>query len=98
MYQISRQGREAIVLTFRPAVFDFHILAVDEADLIQALTNAGTTDAASPGDLLSRNPITGVSRCCARHPAAAPPRVNMNSRRRMWIAMLPLPPEVVCTQ
>jgi hypothetical protein len=22
MYQISRQGREAIVLTFRPAVFD----------------------------------------------------------------------------
>jgi hypothetical protein len=41
MYQISRQGREAIVLTFRPAVFDFHILAVDEADLIQALTKCG---------------------------------------------------------
>jgi hypothetical protein len=42
------------------------------------------------------------SGCCARaasgHAAAAPHSVNMNSRRRMWIAMRPLPPEVVCMQ
>ena len=33
------------------------------------------------------SPITGIGRCCARaasgHPAAAPPRSVMNSRRRM---------------
>ena len=28
----------------------------------------------------------------------APPSVKMNSRRRIWIAMRPLPPEVVCMQ
>jgi hypothetical protein len=27
-----------------------------------------------------------------------PPSVNMNSRRRMWIAMRSLPLEVVCMQ
>src|SRR5262245_10449413 len=53
-------------------------------------------------DKLLRNPITGIAACCERaasgHAAAAPPSVNMNSRRRMWIAMRPLPLEVVCMQ
>jgi hypothetical protein len=54
------------------------------------------------GDVPFRDPITGIADCCARaasgHAAAAPPSVNMNSRRRMWIAMRPLRPEVVCMQ
>jgi hypothetical protein len=37
------------------------------------------------GDLVLRNPITGIAACCARaangHAAAAPPRTVMNSRR-----------------
>jgi hypothetical protein len=43
------------------------------------------------GDLVSRNPITGVAGCCARatsgHVAAAPPSVAKNFRRSMWLAM-----------
>ena len=37
------------------------------------------------GELLFRNPITGIAGCCARaasgHAATAPPRRVMNSRR-----------------
>ena len=47
----------------------------------------------SGGDLALRNPITGIAGFCARavsgHAVAAPPRLNMNSCRRMWIAMRP---------
>ena len=44
--------------------------------------------------------LIGHCRACAAsgHAAAAPPSVNMNSRRRMWIAIRALPPEVVCMQ
>src|SRR5205823_4762214 len=49
--------------------------------------NAATTCAYDWGDALLRNPITGIVDCCARavsgHPAAAPPKSVMNSRRRM---------------
>jgi len=41
--------------------------------------------ATASGDLLSRNPITGIAGCCARaasgHPATPPPTSVMNSRR-----------------
>ena len=43
--------------------------------------------------------VVGLLRARRQRPcAAAPPSVNMNSRRRMWLAMRPLPPEVVCMQ
>jgi len=42
---------------------------------------------ASSGDLLLRNPITGIAACCPRaasgHAAAAPPSSVMNARRLM---------------
>jgi hypothetical protein len=40
--------------------------------------------------------MVGTFGCCARaasgHATAAPPSVNMNSRRRMWMALRFLPP------
>src|SRR5262245_25343930 len=46
--------------------------------------NAATMGAYSLGELLLRNPITGIDDCCARATsghAAAPPTSVMNSRR-----------------
>src|SRR5262245_59397253 len=49
--------------------------------------NAATRCAKAFGEPLLRNPITGITGCCARaasgHAAAAPPRSRMNSRRLM---------------
>ena len=72
-------------------------------DFLQALAKRRTRARIRTVRGAAEYPITGIrSACCARaasgHAAAAPPSVNMNSRRRMWIAMRPLPPEVVCMQ
>src|SRR5262245_13928535 len=49
--------------------------------------NARNRSVNASGDLLSRNPITGIAGCCPRagsgHAAAAPPSRVMNSRRFM---------------
>ena len=83
-----------------PAVFDCDVLAFDVSGFAQALAECAPVR--TVGDALPRNPITGIAGCCARaasgHAAAAPPSVKTNSRRRMWIAMRPLAPEVVCMQ
>src|SRR5262245_54712872 len=67
---------------------------------LRPLRNAATYGALPSPDPSRINPTTGSAGCCARapsgHATAAPPTVNMNSRRRRWIAMRPLPPEVVC--
>jgi hypothetical protein len=51
--------------------------------------NAATLDAYPPGELLWRNPTTGIADCCARAASGqttALPSVTMISRRWMWIA------------
>ena len=65
--QIGRQRRQSIVLTFRPAIFDRDVLALDIAGLLQALAERG--HACAPivtGRSAWRNPITGIAGCCAR--------------------------------
>jgi hypothetical protein len=99
--QLSRQLAKVLVLSLRPSVFDHDIRALDVAEVTQTQSESlelscVTGRRRGPEEA---NPRTFPS-CCARaasgHAAAAPPSVNMNSRRRMWIAMRPLPPEVVC--
>jgi hypothetical protein len=36
-YQLGRQSRQSIVMTIGRAVFDRHVLGVDDADLAQTL-------------------------------------------------------------
>src|SRR5262249_51506939 len=63
--EVGRQGRQSIVLAPRPAEFDRHVPALDEARFAQA-RNAATMGAYPSGDPLLRNPITGIPVCCAR--------------------------------
>jgi hypothetical protein len=60
-------------------------MAIEDDDGAEEDSDAATTDADSPGDLLLRKPITGSAGCCARaangHTAAAPPMSVMNWRR-----------------
>ena len=85
--QFGRQRRQPIDLTFGPAVFDRDVLALDIADLLEALAESAQTIRNASGEKLLRNPITGIVGCCARaasgHAAAAPPSSVMNSRRFM---------------
>ena len=82
----ARAGSRS-VWSFRPAVFDRHVLALDKACFLQALAEAAHEVRARPRATCWRNPITGIAGCCARaasgHAAAAPPRSVMNSRRFM---------------
>ena len=65
--QFGRQRRQPIDLTFGPAVFDRHVLALDIAGLLQALAECAQTVAQLvSGDVGLRNPITGIAGCCAR--------------------------------
>jgi hypothetical protein len=63
------------------------VLAFGVSRLLQTPRNAASDVADSPGDLLLRNPITGIAGCCARagsgQAAAAPPSSVMNWRRLM---------------
>jgi hypothetical protein len=82
--QIGRQRRQPAVLTLSPAEGDVCVLAFGVSGLLQTLRNAASDVADSPGDLLLRNPITGIAACCARaasgHAAAALPSSVMNAR------------------
>ena len=66
-----------------PAVFDRHVLAFEIAGVLEAL--AECAQKVTSGDVVLRNPITGIVGCCARaasgHAAAAPPSSVMNVRR-----------------
>src|SRR5262249_28518647 len=77
------QCRQAIVLPFRPAEFDGHVLSFDIAGIFQTL--AKCAQVISPSVRRCDVPITGMVACCARaasgHAAAAPPSSVMNSRR-----------------
>ena len=73
-------------MALQPVVLDHHVLALDEADLVEAFTERSgwRTLASADRPLTSRR--CGIrSPCCARaasgHAAAAPPRSVMNSRR-----------------
>jgi hypothetical protein len=37
-HQLGRQVRQSIVMAIRRAVFDYHVLALDDADLAQTLS------------------------------------------------------------
>jgi TRAP-type uncharacterized transport system substrate-binding protein len=63
--------------------------------MLQVLTATDAMDAST--QLLDLDSAEAIDALIA-DAAAAPPSVNMNSRRRMWIAMRHLPPEVVCMQ
>ena len=76
--QIGRQSRQASVLALRPAIFDRHVAALDVAGFVQALAERAHDGPSNrSGDVLPRNPTTGIAGCCARaaigHAAAAPP-------------------------
>jgi hypothetical protein len=43
-----------------------YVLALDIAPVPKPFLNEATLSSASLGDLLLRNPITGIARCCAR--------------------------------
>ena len=81
--QIGRQRRQPIVLTFRPAVFDRYIAALDIAGFIQALRYAsswlrfGWSRAAEKPDHRHRR----LLRACRERPAPPRRRAVMNSRR-----------------
>ena len=68
------------------------VLVVEHHELPVVSMNLVTKMGAS-GDPALTNPTIGIAGCCARaasgHATATPPSVNMNSRRRMWIAMRP---------
>ena len=74
--QIGRERRQSVILAFRPAVLDCHVLTLDVAGLLQALAERGHKGAYPSGDAPLRNPITGIVDCCARaangHAAAGP--------------------------
>ena len=76
-----------MVVAFRPAILDRHVLALDQAGFVEAFAKTATNGAQEAGDALLRNPTTGIADCCARavigH-AANPPRYVMNSRRLIW--------------
>jgi hypothetical protein len=59
------------------AVFHHYVLALDIADLFQALRNAVKSCGSSPDALVPRNPTTGIADDCARavsgHVIPAPP-------------------------
>jgi len=41
VYEIGHQGRQAIIVTLQPVVFDRHILAFDKACFVEALSKRG---------------------------------------------------------
>ena len=87
--QIGRQLRQSIELTLRPAVFDRHVLALDIAGILEALTKAArrSPDRQTIG---SRNPITGIARLLrARGKRPGPPAAEQMMKSRRLI----VPPE-----
>jgi hypothetical protein len=66
------------IVTFRPSAYPVSA---------SPRLNAAVKCALASGDLVLRNPITGIAACCARaatgHAAATPPSSVMNSRRFM---------------
>jgi hypothetical protein len=84
-YQLSRQGRQLVIVALGPAILACHVAAIDVAGFFQAVPKGGQAQH------LVRLPepvaqITGTAGCCALAAsgnAAAPPSSVMNSRRFM---------------
>ena len=84
--QFRRHRRQPIILTLRPAVFDRHVLALDDSRFRPDRGGTRPRRCARLGRPPLRKPITGIAGCCARAAsghAAAPPSSVMNSRRFM---------------
>jgi hypothetical protein len=79
-----RHHRQLIVLAARPPVLDPYVLTFDVADFEQSAPERGYKMGGS-GDLLLRNPMTGIAGCCARaasgHATAPPPRSKPSTLR-----------------
>ena len=75
--QIGRQRRQPLVLTFRPAVLDRHVLALDIAGVLQALAESRADGPRSRQAIAAVREIRSpASPAAARAPRAAtqPPR------------------------
>ena len=87
--QIGRHRRQPIVLTFRPAVFDRDVVALDIAGLVQTFAECGSTRAFSPATG-AREIRPPASPAAARAPqAATPPRRSSTEKP---------PPPYVCPE
>ena len=81
----SASCRQTIVLILRPAIFDRHILALDIAGFLQALTECGHLGCkAGSGDPLLRNPTTGIAGCCARAANGAQQRCRRRAAEKRY--------------
>ena len=67
--QVSYQRRKTIILAVRPAEFNRHILALDIPVPFRPSRNARARYANRSGDLLLRNPITGIDAAARIRPA-----------------------------
>jgi hypothetical protein len=85
--QFSCQLRKSLAVIVRPAVFDGDVLSLYESLLSETGAKFGDPIPIALGRGAAHHPITGIVGCCARaasgHAAAAPPRSEMISRRRM---------------
>jgi hypothetical protein len=85
--QLGRQGRQSIDMILGPAVFNRYILTLDNARVFKALAECAHTLPHSVRRSGVKNPITGITGCCActaiGHTAAVLPRTRRNSRRRI---------------
>ena len=92
--QIGRQCWQSIVVALGRPVLDRDVPTLEKASFLKPWRNASTRCCSASQSMSCRGTRSPASLgCCARaasgHAAAAPPSVNMNSRRRMWIAMRP---------
>jgi hypothetical protein len=84
--QICRELRKPLVLTVRPAVLDYNILAFHESCFLQAALERShqvrrVIERSNP-----KKPDTGIAHCCARAAsgqAAVPPSSKTKLRRRI---------------
>jgi hypothetical protein len=80
-------------LALRPAVFDHHVLPLNEAGFPEILAKrASSPKFENPAEFkVCKKPTTGIAGCCASaasgHAAAAPPSVALKSRRLMQIVV-----------
>ena len=79
-----------MVLNLGPTIVRGDVLTLDKAYLIETLADDSNERRVDSRRTAAEQSITGIARCCARAAigqAAVPLSMNMNSRRRMKIAM-----------
>src|SRR5262245_34680369 len=93
MNQIGSKRRQTVEMALRPAVFDPHVSALDEAGFMKPVSlrprrNMSRKCPSWPPATLLRNPSTGIAGCCAGPASghtAAPPKSAMKLRRLMQL-------------